>query len=36
VAAILIILTLAWGVYRRRHVQEVTTLLDRADALQGP
>jgi membrane protein DedA with SNARE-associated domain len=33
VAAVLIVLTLAWGVYRRRHVQEVTTLLDRADLL---
>jgi hypothetical protein len=28
-----IIATLSWGVYRRRHVQEVTTLLDRTDAL---
>jgi membrane protein DedA with SNARE-associated domain len=33
VAAVLIVLTLAWGVYRRRHVQEVTTLLDRTDVL---
>jgi membrane protein DedA with SNARE-associated domain len=33
VAAVLIFLTLAWGVYRRRHVQEVTTLLDRTDVL---
>ena len=33
VAAVLIVLTLAWGVYRRRHVQEVTTLLDRTDLL---
>ena len=33
VAGVLIVLTLAWGVYRRRHVQEVTTLLDRTDAL---
>ena len=33
VAAALIVLTLAWGVYRRRHVREVTTLLDRTDSL---
>ncbi len=33
IAAILIVLTLAWGVYRRRNVQQVTTLLDRADAI---
>ena len=33
VAAVLIVLTLGWGVYRRRHVQEVTTLLDRTDLL---
>jgi membrane protein DedA with SNARE-associated domain len=33
VASVLIVLTLAWGVYRRRHVQEVTTLLDRTDLL---
>ena len=33
VGAIMIVLTLAWGVYRRRHVQEVTTLLDRTDSL---
>jgi membrane protein DedA with SNARE-associated domain len=33
VAGVLIVLTLAWGVYRRRHVQEVTTLLDRTDLL---
>ena len=33
VAAVLIVLTLAWGVYRRRHVREVTTLLDRTDLL---
>ena len=33
VAGVVIVLTLAWGVYRRRHVQEVTTLIDRADAL---
>jgi membrane protein DedA with SNARE-associated domain len=33
VAGVLIVLTLAWGVYRRRHVQEVTTLLDRTDSL---
>lgn len=33
VAAVVIIATLSWGVYRRRHVQEVTTLLDRTDAL---
>lgn len=33
IAIVLIIVTLAWGVYRRRHVQEVTTLIDRADSL---
>jgi len=33
VAAVVIVATLSWGVYRRRHVQEVTTLLDRTDAL---
>jgi membrane protein DedA with SNARE-associated domain len=33
VAAVLIVLTLAWGVYRRRHVREVTRLLDRTDSL---
>ena len=33
VAGVLIVLTLAWGVYRRRHVQQVTTLLDRTDSL---
>ena len=33
VAAAVIVATLAWGIYRRRHVQEVTTLLDRTDAL---
>ena len=33
VAAIVVGLTLAWGVYRRRHVQEVTTILDRTDEL---
>jgi len=33
VAAVVIIATLSWGVYRRRHVQEVTTLLDRTDSL---
>jgi membrane protein DedA with SNARE-associated domain len=33
VASVLIVLTLAWGVYRRRHAQEVTTLLDRIDLL---
>lgn len=33
VAAVLIVLTLAWGVYRRRHVEEVTSILDRTDAL---
>jgi len=33
VAGVLIVLTLAWGVYRRSHVQEVTTILDRTDAL---
>jgi membrane protein DedA with SNARE-associated domain len=33
VAAVVIIATLSWGVYRRRHVQEVTTILDRTDAL---
>ena len=32
-AAVVIVATLAWGVYRRRHVQEVTTLLDRTDAI---
>ena len=35
VAGVLIALTLAWGVYRRRHVQEVTRLLDRTDSLSG-
>lgn len=33
VAGVLVVLTLAWGTYRRRHVQEVTTLLDRTDSL---
>ena len=33
VAAVFIVLTLAWGVYRRSHVQQVTTILDRTDAL---
>jgi membrane protein DedA with SNARE-associated domain len=33
VAAIVVILTLAWGVYRRRHVQEVSSIIDRTDAL---
>jgi membrane protein DedA with SNARE-associated domain len=33
VGMVLIVLTLAWGVYRRRHVQQVTTLLDRTDSL---
>jgi membrane protein DedA with SNARE-associated domain len=33
IAAVVIAATLAWGVYRRRHVQEVTTILDRTDAL---
>jgi membrane protein DedA with SNARE-associated domain len=32
VAGVLIAVTLAWGVYRRRHVTEVTTLLDRTDS----
>jgi len=26
-------LTVAWTIYRRRHVQEVTTILDRTDSL---
>lgn len=33
IAAVVIVATLAWGVYRRRHVQQVTTLIDRADSL---
>jgi membrane protein DedA with SNARE-associated domain len=33
VATVVIVATLAWGVYRRRHVQGVTTLIDRTDAL---
>lgn len=33
IAIALIVLSLAWGIYRRRHVQEVTTLIDRADSL---
>ena len=33
VGGVMIVLTLAWGVYRRRHVQEVTTILDRTDML---
>ena len=33
VGGVVILLTLAWGVYRRRHVQQVTTLLDRADSI---
>lgn len=33
IAAVVIVATLSWGVYRRRHVQEVTTILDRTDAL---
>lgn len=36
VALVLMALTLAWGVYRRRHVQEVTSLIDRTDALTSP
>ena len=33
VGFVLMALTLGWGVYRRRHVQQVTTLLDRTDVL---
>jgi membrane protein DedA with SNARE-associated domain len=33
VGFVLMALTLGWGVYRRRHVQQVTTLLDRTDAI---
>jgi membrane protein DedA with SNARE-associated domain len=33
VGAVMIVLTLAWGVYRRRHVQEVTSIIDRTDPL---
>ena len=33
VGGVMIFLTLAWGVYRRRHVQEVTSLLDRTPSL---
>ena len=33
VALVLAALTVAWTIYRRRHVQEVTTLLDRTDSL---
>ena len=33
VAGVFIVLSLAWGVYRRRHVQEVTSIIDRADAI---
>ena len=32
---VLMALTLGWGVYRRRHVQQVTTIIDRTDALVG-
>jgi membrane protein DedA with SNARE-associated domain len=35
VGFVLMALTLGWGVYRRRHVQQVTTLIDRTDALVG-
>jgi hypothetical protein len=31
VAGVVVALTLAWGVYRRRHVQEVTSIIDRTD-----
>jgi len=33
VAGVFVVLSLAWGVYRRRHVQEVTSIIDRADAI---
>lgn len=33
VGGVMIVLTLAWGVYRRRHVQEVTSIIDRTDLL---
>lgn len=33
VALVLCALMVAWTIYRRRHVQEVTTLLDRTDSL---
>lgn len=33
VGGVMIFLTLAWGVYRRRHVQEVTSIIDRTDPL---
>ena len=33
VGFVLMALTLGWGVYRRRHVQEVSTILDRTDAI---
>lgn len=33
VGGVMIVLTLAWGVYRRRHVQEVTSIIDRTDPL---
>ncbi|MEP6782817.1 MAG: DedA family protein [Acidobacteriota bacterium] len=36
VALTLAALTLAWGVYRRRHVRQVTSLLDRTDELRSP
>jgi membrane protein DedA with SNARE-associated domain len=35
VGFVLMALTLGWGVYRRRHVQQVTTIIDRTDALVG-
>lgn len=35
VGFVLMALTLGWGVYRRRHVQQVTTLIDRTDELVG-
>lgn len=33
VALVLAALTVSWTIYRRRHVQEVTTILDRTDSL---
>jgi membrane protein DedA with SNARE-associated domain len=33
VGGVMIVVTLAWGVYRRRHVQEVTSIIDRTDPL---
>jgi len=33
VALVLAAMMVAWTIYRRRHVQEVTTLLDRTDSL---